>query len=150
MMDNEQINLEEVKKDPVIDKWLNNKQVSIWRGNDEPPTKYHIWITKFIIRQEPLIEEWILRLFNGVEWVPFINDAEIAAQIGQALEKIAALETRVVDLENNTINGYLIKDNPILNASDLLTSKSGLYVKENDNVADALMIVDELLKTQEI
>lgn len=150
MMNNKQINLEEEETVPVIDKWLNNKQVSIWRGNDEPPTKYHVWITKFIVREDPLIEEWILRLFNGLEWVPFINDTEIAAQIGYALEKIEALEGRVVDLEKNTINGYPIKDNPVLDATDLLTAKSGQYIKENDNVAKALMIVDELLKTQEI
>lgn len=132
---------------------INNKQVNIWRGDREPPTIYHVWIT----------DEWILKLYNGTEWIPFVDNMEVVIQIDALLNRLDLLESlvnsevtnikgRLSPLEefwnNNTINNKKIKNNPILNAEDLLTAKSGLYVKENDNVADALMKLDKLFDIQ--
>ena len=51
-------------------------------------------------------------------------------------------------MDNATINGKLVKNSPTLDAKDLKSKISGSYVEENDNVANALMKIDELLTTQ--
>lgn len=124
---------------------INNKQVNIWRGDDEPPTIYHIWIKKVILQEEPLVEEWVLNLFDGTTWVPFVNNADVAAQVVVILERLENLEEWV---NNLTINGKKITDKTLLTAEDINAVTQGKYIKENDNVASALMTLDKLFRTQ--
>ena len=51
-------------------------------------------------------------------------------------------------MNTSTVNGYKIKNNPILDAMDLKSAKDGVYVNGNDSIAKTLMIVDELLTTR--
>ncbi len=131
---------------------INNKQVNIWRGSDEPPTKFHIWITESITQINPSLTEWVLKLHDGIEWIPFVHNADLAADLVLVLNDILNLQNALTSLENKvynyTINSKKIKDNPILNAEDLLSARSGVYINENDNVATALMRLDKLFEIQ--
>jgi len=48
-------------------------------------------------------------------------------------------------MNNSTINGLNIKDNPVLNATNLKTASSGVFIDENENVSDTLKKLDKLL-----
>jgi hypothetical protein len=48
-------------------------------------------------------------------------------------------------MNNSTVNGYNIKNNPVLKASDLKTNVSGTFVNINDTVSNALSKLDKLL-----
>ena len=48
-------------------------------------------------------------------------------------------------MNNSTVNGYKIKDNPVLDADDLKSAKTGQFIKDDDNVSDALLKLDNLL-----
>lgn len=111
---------------------INNRQVNVWRGSDPPPTIYHVWIW----------DDLALKLYDGTEWVTFIDDASIISQINAILNRITALEDF---MNNSTVNGYKIKTNPILDADDIKSAKSGVFITNNDNVSDALIKIDNLL-----
>jgi hypothetical protein len=48
-------------------------------------------------------------------------------------------------MDNSTINGHKIKDNPVLTAIDLKAANSGIFINTNDDVSSALMKLDKLL-----
>lgn len=124
---------------------INNKQINVWRGSKIPPTIYHMWI----------LDDLTIQIHNGTEWIPFITDASLGGQVAEMVDKVTALETEMRDkitaLEKHTVNDILITDNPFLDATHLETTiKDGVYIKENDNVAQALKKHDELLRTKYI
>jgi hypothetical protein len=111
---------------------INNRQVNIWRGDEEPPTIYHVWIWK----------DLSLKLYNGTEWVTFIDDLSIIEQLNALLDRVFILEDF---RENSTINGYKIKDNPTLDADDLKTASTGTFINADENVSNSLAKLDKLL-----
>lgn len=111
---------------------INNKQVNIWRGDQEPPTIYHVWIW----------QDLALKLYNGSEWVTFIDDVSIINKINEMVLQIEALENFMND---STINGYKVKNNPILSALDIKSANTGTFINTNDDVSNALMKLDKLL-----
>ena len=121
---------------------INNKQINVWRGSKIPPTIYHMWI----------LDDLTIQIHDGTEWIPFITDASLGSQVAEMVDKVTALETEMRDkitaLGKHTVNNILITDNPFLDATHLETTIKGEYIKENDNVANALMKIDELLTTQ--
>lgn len=120
---------------------INNKQVNIWRGTDSPPTEYHVWI-----REGPTSVR--LLLFNGVEWVVFLDDAATIARVNELMQNVADLETSVEELGNKTINSKQISTNPVLGGEDLLVGQSGAYVSTNDSVTESILTLDSLFQTQ--
>lgn len=120
---------------------INNKQVNIWRGTDSPPTEYHVWI-----REGPTSVR--LLLFNGVEWVVFLDDAATIAKVNELMQNVADLETSVEELGNKTINSKQISTNPVLGGEDLLVGQSGAYVSMNDSVTESILTLDSLFQTQ--
>lgn len=120
---------------------INNKQVNIWRGTDSPPTEYHVWI-----REGPTSVR--LLLFNGVEWVVFLDDAATIARVNELMQNVADLETSVEELGNKTINSKQISTNPVLDGEDLLVGQSGAYVSMNDSVTESILTLDSLFQTQ--
>lgn len=110
---------------------INNKQVNIWRGSEEPPTIYHIWIKN----------ESQLLLYNGTKWVIFIDST-------QTIDTINSILTRVTALENNTINGKKLSTNPVLTGEDINNSKTGTYITSGDTVSNNLYKLDQLITTQ--
>lgn len=120
---------------------INNKQVNIWRGTDSPPTEYHVWI-----REGPTSVR--LLLFNGVEWVVFLDDAATIARVNELMQNVADLETSVEELGNKTINSKQISTNPVLGGEDLLVGQSGAYVSMNDSVTESILTLDSLFQTQ--
>ena len=114
---------------------LNNKQINLWRGDEDPPTTHHLWIK----------EDLTIELHDGEKWITFIDNVSTAKAIVEIIERLDSLE----DFRDNaTINDKLVRNSPTLDATDLLSKTSGVYVEENDNVANALMKIDELLTTQ--
>ena len=111
---------------------INNRQVNIWRGNEEPPTIYHVWI----------YNDLSIKLYNGTEWVTFTDNAFVIDTLNQLLGRIDELEDF---MDNSTINGHKIKDNPVLTAIDLRAANSGIFINTNDDVSSALMKLDKLL-----
>lgn len=120
---------------------INNKQVNIWRGTDSPPTEYHVWI-----REGPTSVR--LLLFNGVEWVVFLDDAATIAKVNELMQNVADLETSVEELGNKTINSKQISTNPVLGGEDLLVGQSGAYVSTSDSVTESILTLDSLFQTQ--
>lgn len=59
---------------------INNRQVNLWRGNQEPPTIYHIWIK----------DNNKLLLYDGNNWKTFLDESAVAA-IQEVLKKKANL-----------------------------------------------------------
>ena len=113
---------------------INNKQINIWRGQDIPPTLYHIW----------LFNESELKIYNGVEWITIIDSINIAERLIELSDKIDNLRD---DFESTTINGKLIKDNPILNSGDINNTVNGTYIN-TESLANNLQKIDKLLVTQ--
>ena len=60
---------------------INNRQVNLWRGNQEPPTIYHIWIK----------DNNKLLLYDGNNWKIFLDNESAVAAIQEALKKKANL-----------------------------------------------------------
>ena len=60
---------------------INNRQVNLWRGNQEPPTIYHIWIK----------DNNKLLLYDGNNWKTFLDNESAVAAIQEALKKKANL-----------------------------------------------------------
>lgn len=113
---------------------INNKQINIWRGQDFPPTLYHIW----------LYSESELRIFNGTEWVTIIDSINIS-------DRLSELSNQLNDLTNlfnsAKINNKLIKDNPVLNSDDINNTYNGVFIN-SDSVTENLKTIDNLLVTQ--
>ena len=110
---------------------IQNKQVNRWRGSDPPPTIYHIWIK----------DESKLLLYNGTEWVTFIDSTE-------TIQIIQSILDRLDSLEGHTINNKKIVDNPVLSGSDIKNTYSGTFVSNTNSISDALSTIDKLITTQ--
>lgn len=117
---------------------VDNKQINVWRGTDPPPTIYHVWIygtTKML-------------LYNGTEWVTFIDDYATIEKIDGLIKDISTTISRVNTLEENTVNDISIKDNPVLTGENIVSKSEGNYLTSEQLVKDALTIIDTLLTTQ--
>ena len=100
--------------------FINNRQVNLWRGSSEPPTKYHIWI-----------KDNKLLLYDGEKWSVFVANFESLSELQKAVE----------NLSNSTVNNIPIKNNPVLSSLDILIGK-----KLNDYAAntDIYTILNDL------
>ena len=109
---------------------IKNKQVSIWRGTDPPPTLYHIWFKD---------EELLLRYDEAEkDWVVFLDSGSITKVISDFIRSI----------DNLSVNGYPITDSPVLDASDLKVGQDGHYIKANNTLQEAALRLDSLLTTE--
>ena len=109
---------------------IQNKQVNIWRGNDPPPTLYHIWFKD---------ESQLLRYDDDLkDWVIFLDGDRIIKIISDFMDTI----------DNFSINGYPITDSPVLNGSDIKLDQNGHYVKKEDTLQQATLKLDSLLTTK--
>lgn len=120
---------------------IDNKQVNLWRGTDFPPTEYHVWVKEDS-------EGIKLLLFNGSEWVVFLDDATTINKINDLIDTVAEFQIEVNDLKNNTINSKKISTNPVLDGHDLLLNDDGLYVSGGLTVSQSILNLDILLQTQ--
>ena len=112
---------------------IENKQVNLWRGPNPPPTLYHIWLKD---------ESQLLRYDEETqEWTMFLDSKNIGQIISNFMDQ---LDTLI----EGSVNGYPIKNNPVLNAADLLVGKNGHYFSENSNLQQTSQILDELMTTQ--
>lgn len=102
--------------------FINNRQVNLWRGSNEPPTKYHIWI-----------KDNKLLLYNGEQWIVFVDNFESISDLKKAIEK----------LSNSTVNGKAIKDNPILTSLDILIGKDLNEFSSKDSIFSILESLDK-------
>lgn len=100
---------------------INNRQVNLWRGDNPPPTIYHIWI-----------KGGQMLLNDGTDWIVFLDNKDII--------------DRVNKLYDATVNGKKISENPELTGFDVETKVNGNFVK--GTVSDSIQILDSLLKTQ--
>lgn len=102
--------------------FINNRQVNLWRGSNEPPTKYHIWI-----------KDNKLLLYNGEQWIVFVDNFESISDLKSAIEK----------LSNSTVNGKAIKDNPVLTSLDILVGKDLEKFSAKDSIFSVLESLDK-------
>lgn len=112
---------------------IENKQVNLWRGPDAPPTLYHIWLKNEsqLYRYDEKTKKWEL----------FLDSTQISQIISNFMDELDALI-------EGSVNGYPIKNNPVLNAADLLVGKNGHYFSEDSNLQQTSQILDELMTTQ--
>lgn len=109
---------------------IQNKQVSIWRGHDAPPTIYHLWFKD---------ESQLLRYDDtSQKWIIFLDGTYINETIADFLAR----------LQNYSINNKPITDSPILDGTDLKINFDGNYVSRNDTVSRSIQIMDNLLTTK--
>lgn len=109
---------------------IQNKQVNIWRGNDTPPTLYHIWFKD---------ESQLLRYDDKLkDWVIFLDGGQVVELIKNFMDS----------LESLSINGYSITESPVLDGSDLLLGQDGHYIKKENNLQQATLKLDSLLTTK--
>lgn len=109
---------------------IQNKQVSIWRGNSTPPTLYHLWFKN---------EEQLLRYDDEQKkWVVFLDSNNLDIKIAEFLNALDAF----------SINGKSIKDNPVLDGYDIKIEFNGNYIKRDQTVSEALQTLDGLLTTK--
>lgn len=112
---------------------IENKQVNLWRGTIPPPTLYHIWLKD---------EKQLLRYDDeSKKWEVFLDSTEISRVISEFMDNLDSIL-------NSSINGHLIKDNPILEAKDILVGHDGNYYKATNNLKEVSKIFDELMTTQ--
>ena len=117
---------------------INNKQVNLWRGTSVPPTIYHIWI----------YNDTQMKVYDGTQWVVFIDDAATIEKINQLIERVDALEQDLSDLNSATVNGKEISTNPILDGRDLKIEQDGTYVDPVNSLSTSIIKLDTLLSTQ--
>lgn len=121
-----------------MDAMVNNKQVNFWRGDQTPPTIYHIWIK----------DNSKMLLYNGLKWVVFLDSKEVIDTIEQFQEQLDRIEQNITTLGNKTVNKKYIKDNPVLNGDDIYYTKNGQYINNSNTLSQSLNILDKLLTTQ--
>lgn len=107
----------------------DNLQVNFWRGQNPPPTIYHIWIK----------DNNKLLVFDGTEWLVFMDNQAVIDLMQDILEKYESFLSV-------TINGKPIKDNPVLNANDIQTDLNGNFV--SGTIKNSISTLDTLLTTQ--
>ena len=117
---------------------INDKQVNLWRGTSVPPTIYHIWI----------YNDTQMKVYDGTQWVVFIDDAATIEKINQLIERVDNLEQDLSNLGSATVNGKEISTNPILDGRDLKLQQDGMYVDINDSLSTSIINLDTLLSTQ--
>lgn len=117
---------------------VNNKQVNFWRGDQTPPTIYHIWIK----------DNSKMLLFDGEQWVVFLDNKEIIDIVNKIQEKLDDMQKEIENLGNKTVNKKAIKNNPVLDGTDLLIGWSGNFIDQSLTVAQTAQRFDELLTTQ--
>lgn len=109
---------------------IQNKQVSIWRGSQEPPTIYHLWFKN---------EAELLRYDEQqAKWVIFLDGSNLDNKITEFLDMLA----------NITINGQPISDSPELTGQDIKINIEGNYINRDNTVASALARLDALMTTK--
>ena len=109
---------------------IQNKQISIWRGNSEPPTLYHIWFKN---------ESQLLRYDDSLkDWVIFLDANTLNQKIAEFLAQLDGL----------AINNKPIIDSPVLDGTDLKITFEGNYLTEGQTVDSALQTIDALLTTK--
>lgn len=109
---------------------IQNKQVSIWRGNSEPPTLYHIWLRN---------ETELLKYDDQQsKWVVFLDSASLDQKIMEFLEMLAGV----------TVNGHPIMESPEIDGEDIKIQFDGNYLKRNYTVDEALATLDALMTTK--
>lgn len=114
---------------------INNKQVNLWRGSDPPPTFYHIWI----------YDNKEMRLYNGTEWVTFVDELFILEKLNLLEKKIIENKESIDKITNFTINNKQISANPILNAGDIPSNYQTLL--QGPYVEDKLICTESLFTT---
>ena len=117
---------------------INNKQINVWRGDQEPPTIYHVW----------LYNSAKLLLHNGTEWVIFIDDAATVTRIDELAEQIENVKQSVSELGQHTINHIAISENPVLTGKDIMLNATGSFLTGLDSITQSLQKLDRLLTTQ--
>lgn len=117
---------------------INNKQVNIWRGDQEPPTLFHVWV----YRDERML------LYNGTEWVTFVDDKGIIDKINKLQEDVNLVKQEIDVLSKATVNNKLIKDSPVLNGEDLTLNKNGNFVNSTKSISDNIIQLDTMFVTQ--
>lgn len=116
---------------------INNKQVNLWRGDSVPPTIYHIWVK----------DNSKLLIFDGQEWVVFLDNKEVLDVIKELFQAIDNIQTDIEKIQNYTVNSKPIKTNPVLSGDDILNTKQGTYINK-DTLSESLLKLDQLLVTQ--
>ena len=117
---------------------INNKQVNLWRGDQEPPTLYHIWLK----------DNKQLLLYTGTEWKVFLDSSDTLEQIEEIFNLLVSLQNQINTINNNTINNKKISSNPVLDSQDIKIKTSGNFVQTNKTVDETIILIDQLLTTQ--
>lgn len=122
----------------MADAMVNNRQVNFWRGDQTPPTIYHIWIR----------DNSKMLLYDGEKWVVFLDNKEIIDILDKVQQLLDEMQGKIDEIGNKTVNKKAIKTNPILDGTDILINATGNYVISTETLAQTASRFDNLLTTQ--
>lgn len=122
----------------MADAMVNNKQVNFWRGDMTPPTIYHIWIK----------DNSKMLLYNGEQWVVFLDNKEIIDILNQIQEMLDNMKKEIENIGNKTVNKKPIKTNPVLDGTDIAINGNGTFIVPTETLAQTALRFDKLLTTQ--
>lgn len=122
----------------MADAMVNNKQVNFWRGDMTPPTIYHIWIK----------DNSKMLLYDGEKWVVFLDNKEIIDILDKVQQLLDEMQDKINEIGNKTVNKKPIKDNPVLDGTDILINAVGNYVVSTETLAQTALRLDNLLSTK--
>lgn len=122
----------------MADAMVNNRQVNFWRGDQTPPTIYHIWIR----------DNSKMLLYDGEKWVVFLDNKEIIDILDKVQQLLDEMQGKIDEIGNKTVNKKAIKTNPILDGTDILINATGNYVISTETLAQTALRFDHLLTTQ--
>lgn len=114
---------------------MSSFTISIWRGNDTPPTNYHLWI----------YNDEEIRLYKNNQWITILDDEQSAETIKEILTRLTTIEN---SFNSATINNKSISSSPVLNSTDIKNVNSGIYINGGSSLEDNLLKIDTLLQTQ--
>lgn len=122
----------------MADIMVNNKQVNFWRGDVIPPTIYHIWIK----------DNSKMLLYDGEKWVVFLDNKEIIDILDNIQKMLDEMQAKIDEIGNKTVNRKPIKDNPVLDGSDIVINATGNFVVPTESLAQTSLRFDNLLTTK--
>ena len=87
---------------------INNKQINLWRGDEDPSTTQHLWIKK----------DLTIEIHNGEKWVTFVDNAYISQELIKMQEVIDSINTNT--LKTGYTGTYLNKEDSVSKSFEMI------------------------------
>ena len=97
---------------------LNNKQINLWRGDEEPPTTHHLWIKG----------DLTIELYDGEKWITFVDNAYISQELIKMQEAVDNISTAT--LKTGYTGTYLNKEDSVAKSFEMIDTLLEAQIRE--------------------